>query len=93
MWEIISEHMFYLCNMKIDLSDDYLISNCDWDLNYLKEIFTEDFECFDSLWSSNISDMELLSNVQEIERYCPITEDITIEDDLLCAAVEKIEQE
>ena len=30
--------------------------------------------------------------VDEVEKYCPIVEDISIDDNELCSAVEKIEQ-
>ena len=61
--------------------------NCDWDPVCLQQLFAED------LWSSNVSDLELLHKVEEMERYCPITEDISMEDELLCSAVERFETE
>ena len=77
----------------MDLSDDYFIDNHDWDPSYLMDIFTQDFESFDSLWCSTISDIELVHNVEQVEKYCPITEDISMDDNVLCSAVEKIEEE
>ena len=77
----------------MELSDDFLMSNLDWDPVYLERMFNEDFNSCRELWKSNLSDTELVDKVEEIERYCPITEDISIEDEVLCSAVEKIEDE
>ena len=40
-----------------------------------------------------MSDMELVHNVEQVEKYCPITEDISMDDHVLYSAVEKIEEE
>ena len=78
----------------MDLSDDYFIENRDWDPMYLSSIFDSDFNDFGEMWStSNISDSELVDVADKVERYCPITEDISLDDSELCSAVEKIEQE
>ena len=46
------------------------------------------------MWSySNISDSEIVAVADKVESYCPITEDISLDDSELCSAVEKIEQE
>ena len=34
-----------------------------------------------------------MKHVENMERYCPIVEDISLEDDILCSEVEKIETE
>ena len=79
--------------LEMESSDSDLLQNRDWDPLYLSEIFSEEFfEAVDH-WSSNISDVELIGEMEKVERYCPITEDISLEDEVLCNAVEKIEYE
>ena len=78
----------------MDVLDYYLCRSNDWDPTYLSQIFSQDFHEFSELWnSSNIKDMGLVQEVEKIERYCPIVEDISIDDEVLCSAVEKIEDE
>ena len=79
--------------VEMEVSDDILISNCDWDPCYLQEIFREEFINFSDHWNCHISDEDLNIEMDKIERYCPITEDISLEDEVLCNAVEKIEDE
>ena len=67
--------------------------NRDWDPCYLNELFREDFNDYSHMWYSNVSDGELVQEVNKIERYCPITEDISMDDTELCTAVEKIKEE
>ena len=40
-----------------------------------------------------MKDKELVNEVEKIERHCPTTEDISLDDKVLCSAVEKIEDE
>ena len=78
----------------MELSDKYIIMNHDWDPSYLCQIFDEEFYDFSNMWSSsNVSDGELLGVMDKMESYCPIIEDISMEDSVLCDAVEKIEKE
>ena len=77
----------------MDVSDKLLVSNFDWDPAYLQEIFEGEFDDFSDLWASDISDMELVNEGERIEKYSLITEDITLEDEELCCAVEKIKAE
>ena len=77
----------------MDVSDTWLWSNRDWDPSYLSSIFDKDFYDFNDLWLSNINDMELLEAGKDVERYCPIVEDISMDDQELCEAVEQIEYE
>ena len=77
----------------MEVSDDYLKVNQDWDPSYLEELLCEDFFDFTNLWESNIQDCELLKEMDRVERYSPITEDISLDDEKLCTAVEKIEHE
>ena len=80
----------------MEVSDAYFVENRDWDPSYLSMLFSEDFNDFSELWNSNVSDMELVSqvdNVDKVEPYCPIVEDISLEDEVLCSAVERIEEE
>ena len=61
---------FYVAfrGLKMDLSDRIFMANHDWDPNYLKYIFTQDFYEFRELWQSNVCDTELL----QAEWYSPI---------------------
>ena len=64
--------------------------NRDWDPTYLQELFRVDFYDFSKHWRSKISDADLNMEIDTVETYCPITEDISIEDEVLYNAVEKI---
>ena len=75
------------------ISDSTLLSNCDWDPSYLALLFSEEFDDYSSLWKSEVSDMDLVCETNKVEKYCPIVEDISIEDDVLCQEVERIEKE
>ena len=55
-------------------------------------LFSDEFEDYSDMWKSNITDMELVNEVNKMEFYCPIVEDISIEDNVLCTTVEKIEE-
>ena len=43
------------------------------------------------LWQIYVVDTELVSEYEWIEKYCPNTEDISMDDDELCRAVEEVE--
>ena len=77
----------------MELSDEFLWQNRDWDPSYLKDLMDTDFNDLSDLWSSNVRDSELVSEVERVERYCPITEDISLDDDTLCHAVDTIEDQ
>ena len=77
----------------MDVSDTWLWSNREWDPSYLSSIFDKDFYDFNDLWLSNINDMELLEAGKDVERYCPIVEDISMDDHEFCSTVERIEEE
>ena len=77
----------------MELRDDVLMQNRDWDPSYLSMLFSEDFNDFSDLWQTSVGDRELISHVENVEKYVPIVEDISIEDNVLCEAVECIEQE
>ena len=77
----------------MEISDEVLMSNFDWDPVYLQEVVKQDFYEFNHLWCSDLTDMELVKEVSEMEKYCPITEDISLDDEVLCSTVEKIESE
>ena len=77
----------------MEVSNSCFTVNYNWDSGYLKSICEVDFhDCLD-LWVSNISDMELVNAVNDMEKYSPIVEDISPDDTKLCPAVEKIEEE
>ena len=77
----------------MDITDSELWINRDWDPVYLSDIFEEEFDDIESLWSSDVNDLELVSYIENMEKYIPIVEDISLDDDLLCSAVEQIEEE
>ena len=75
------------------METDDLFDNLDWDPLYLSFIFLQDFNDMSDLWNCEVvSDRELLE-VSETSHYCPIVEDISMDDSTLCAAVEQIEKE
>ena len=51
----------------------------------------DDLYEINNLWTSNINDMDLLQEIETIERHFPITEDISLDNEVLCSAVEQIE--
>ena len=73
-------------------SFDFFV-NRDWDPVYLTSIFDTDFHDCSELWDSSMDDLKLMEVVHDVERYSPLVEDISIEDDVLCSAVEEIETE
>ena len=77
----------------MEKSEVNLWANCDWDPSYLSCIFDVDFDDCSDLWISDVSDSDLLGIVTIMESYCPIVEDISMDDNELCQAVEKIEEE
>ena len=77
----------------MEISDGIFVRNRDWDPSYLRDIFQEDFYEFSDLWKSSVKDVELVEEVNKVERYCPVTEDISLDDDTLCQAVENVEEE
>ena len=56
-------------------------------------LFNQDFDDFTDLWSTNIGDNELVNVIEKMDIYSPQVEDISIEDSVLCQAVEQIEHE
>ena len=67
------------------VSDDFLLRHRDWEPSYLSEILTQDFYEF--------SDTDWVREVEKVERYSPIVEEISLEDKVLCTAVENTERE
>ena len=80
---------------KMELSDRDFVENADWDPCYLRRIFDGDFFENSDLWQGNMefSDQELLKYVEKVEPYKPIVEDISLEDEIWCSEVEKIEEQ
>ena len=76
----------------MELSDSVLLKNRDRDPSYLSSIFDVDFYEINDLWNSSMSDFELMEGVNFVEKYCPIVEDISMDDEELCQAVETIEE-
>ena len=71
---------------------DFLL-NSDWDPVYLASIFDSEFDECSCLWDNNTTDLELLEGVKLLEMYSPIVEDISLDDEVLCSALEQIETE
>ena len=78
--------------MEGEISDRLLMSDRIWDPGYLYEICQQDFYQFEELWGMNPNDMELVKEVEKVESYCPIVEDISLDDEVLCSAVTDIEE-
>ena len=76
------------------MKDVDLISNQDWDPTYLASIFSEDFYDMADHWNgpSYVSDDVLLNSTNN-DKYCPIVEDISLDDDTLRSHVEEIESQ
>ena len=79
--------------VKMEVADAMYVRNRNWDPCYLRDLFQEEFYKFGDLWKSNVMDIELLEESDRVERYCPIKEDISLDDDTLCKAVENVEDE
>ena len=75
------------------MEDIELISNLDWDPDYLATIFDCEFEEMSALWndSFSVSDSEILQAMDT--KYCPVIDDISISDDCLTSAIEAIKNE
>ena len=74
----------------MEVPDICFYNNRDWDPSYLCQLFTEDFYLLKDLWSKTCHVMEL---VEYSEKYCPVVEDISLDDETLCSAVEEIESQ
>ena len=50
----------------MDISDEHLICNRDWDPSYLSQIFDVEFYDFTDMWaSSNVSDSDLITEIEK----------------------------
>ena len=77
----------------MEFKDD-LMSFCDWDPCYLSRIFVIDFNDMSELWNADgISDKDIMDLVEKTGNYCPIIEEISLEDEVLSKAVMQIESE
>ena len=80
----------------MELSDRIFFTNNDWDPQYLREIVSQDFYDFTEHWQSSLANMELVEAVEKVVtsgRYCPLVENISLDDDTLYDAVAQIESE
>ena len=60
----------------MEVVEENLWRNRDWDPVYLRQIFDSDFNDFTELWNASaVSDMELIQGYDRMEYYAPITED------------------
>ena len=68
--------------------------NFDWDPVYLARIFSEDFYDMSGHWNKDgVSDLELVEFGENHEKYSPIVEDISLDDDILCQELACVESE
>ena len=79
------------CGLVMELPDSVFCVERDRDPTYLASIFDTDFCDYSDLWETDMEDNELVKVADEI--YCPVVEDISLDDNELCSAVEKIESE
>ena len=77
----------------MDLADRVFTANYDCDPSYLRYIFSQDFFEFRELWSNGMGDQDLIKAAEASEQYCPVVEDISLDDDTLYDAVAQIENE
>ena len=79
----------------MDIADRVFVTNLDWDPQYLMECVMQDFYDFTKHWQNCLSDKELIDGERPGpgSRYCPLVEDMSLDDDTLYEAVEQIEQE
>ena len=77
----------------MESSDSDILAHRDWDPSYLQQLFSHDFFEYPELWVSNVTDGDLNKEMDKLDRYCLVTEDISLEDDVLYNAVGKIEHE
>ena len=81
------------CAGVMEISDDLLMRNIDLDPSYLSSIFDIEFSDCSELWVNEMDDSQLLQVVEQTEKYCPVVEDISLDDNVLYSAVEQIETE
>lgn len=97
IWLVVGGKLVKLFSLVVivtmDVSDDYLKLNRDWDPSYLSMFFSDDFYVFLELWSLNMGDKELVNAVEKLEIYSPIVEYISLDDNVLYQAVKQMEQE
>ena len=73
----------------MDIADCVFVTNLDWDPQYLMECVTQDFYDFTEHWQNCLSDKELIDGQRPGPQYCPVVEDISLDDD----TVQQIEHE
>ena len=95
---VIFSHIFEYfwvtsCYINVMMDEEDFISNLDWDPFYLARIFDVDFYDMSELWNdpSAVSDSEIVHAMDT--KYCPIVEDISVDDECLYDAVQAIENE
>ena len=82
-----------MVNVTMEVTETSLICNKDGDPVYLQTIFDTDFYEFTDLWTTSVPDMELIRHVENVEKYCTIVENISLNDNTLCEAVDQIGKE
>ena len=89
----LTELSYHTVAVAMDIADRVFATNRDWDPHQLREIVMQDFYDFMELWQSEISDMELVALEGPSGSYCPVVEDMSLDDEGLYEAVAQIEQE
>ena len=56
-------------------------------------ISDQDFYDFTELWYSDLNDTDLVMEVESVERYNPLIEDISLDEELLCSALEEVQKQ
>ena len=51
---LVYEACWSLSRVAMDITDQLFATNSDWDLQYLRQVFTQDFYEFDEIWQSSI---------------------------------------
>ena len=79
----------FLSGLAMECLDGALTCNSDWDPMYLSEIFSQDFFVL-IICGQVIVCPRPHSCVETIKRYNPLVEDISLDDETLCQAVEEM---
>ena len=74
-----------------DVSDAFLCSINDGDTSYLASISSEDFNDSTDFGSSNIRNSKLVDEMNKVDTYSPIVEDISIDNITLLSTAKQIE--
>ena len=79
----------------MDVPDSCFVTNRDWDPGYLSEIMLCDWYEFDDHWKSNVTDQDIVDGMKylSVDKYSPVIEDISLDDETLSKEVDRVEYE